>query len=173
MTGRFTYEAVDETGTDALGAKLADLLPAGCVVALTGTLGAGKTRLVQAMARASGVEPRDVVSPTFVLVHEYRGRRPLFHFDAYRLRDEDEFLDLGPDEYFEGDGITLIEWADRVAGALPGDRVEIRLTVTGETSRRFEIRSTSDRHAPVIEQLEAWARSGPEKPSDDRRPPAE
>jgi len=170
MTGRFTYEATDETATDALGAKLAELLPDGCVVALTGTLGAGKTRLVQALARASGVQPRDAVSPTFVLVHEYRGRRPIFHLDAYRLRDEDEFLDLGPDEYFEGDGVTLIEWADRVQGALPEDRVDVHLTVTGETSRRFEIRATSDRYAAVIERLDAWARSEAAKPTDGPRP---
>ena len=70
---RFTYDALDEAATAALGAALADLLPNGAVVALCGTLGAGKTRLVQAIAQGCGVDPRDVVSPTFVLVHEYPG----------------------------------------------------------------------------------------------------
>ena len=70
MTEPLTFEAVDERATFALGAKLAELLPDGCVVALTGTLGAGKTRLVQAISEASGVQRREVVSPTFVLVHE-------------------------------------------------------------------------------------------------------
>ena len=90
------------------------MLPPGTTVALCGTLGAGKTRLVQAIAEGLGVNRRDVVSPTFVLIQEYRGRRMIYHIDAYRLRDDDEFQQLGPDEYFESDGLVLIEWADRV-----------------------------------------------------------
>ena len=118
----FTYEADDEAATAALGAALADALPAGSTVALCGTLGAGKTRLVQAIAAAAGVDRRSVVSPTFVLIQEYAGRVPVYHIDAYRLRDEDEFRQLGPEEYFEGRGLVLIEWADRVRAALPAER---------------------------------------------------
>ena len=67
--------------------------------------------------------PREAAtSPTFVLVNEYRGRLPIYHFDAYRLRDEDEFIELGPEEYFESDGVTFVEWADRVADCLPAER---------------------------------------------------
>ena len=73
---------------------------------------------MQAVAEAAGVDPKQVLSPTFVLIHEYRGRLPIYHFDAYRLRDDDEFLQLGPEEYFDGSGWTFVEWADRVA-ALP------------------------------------------------------
>ena len=116
------------------------MLPDGTTVALCGTLGAGKTRLVQAIAEAAGVDRREVLSPTFVLIQEYHGRRAVYHIDAYRLRDEDEFLALGPEEYFEGDGLVLVEWADRVDGCLPADRVEIRIEVTGPESRRFENR---------------------------------
>ena len=150
---RLTYEAQDEAATAALGKALAESLPDGSVVALCGTLGAGKTRLVQAIAEQSGVDRRDVVSPTFVLIHEYHGRRPIYHLDAYRLRDEDEFLDLGPEEYFETDGLTLVEWADRIPGCLPAERLEIHVQVTGPESRRFEITGLGTRYAAVVERL--------------------
>jgi tRNA threonylcarbamoyladenosine biosynthesis protein TsaE len=153
-----TYECdlENEAATERLGAALAEVLPAGTVVALVGTLGAGKTRLVQAVAVALGV-PRDAVtSPTFVLVNEYpQGRLPVYHFDTYRLKDDDEFLELGPDEYFESDGITFVEWADRVAGLLPTDRLEITLEVTGETSRRATIGASSSNKSPLVERLAA------------------
>ena len=150
---RFTYQAHDEAATAALGAALAQALPDGSVVALCGTLGSGKTRLVQAIAEASGVDRRDVVSPTFVLVHEYQGRRPIYHLDAYRLRDENEFLDLGPEEYFDTDGLALVEWADRVRGCLPAERIEIHIEVTGPHSRRFDITALGDRYGGVIGRL--------------------
>jgi tRNA threonylcarbamoyladenosine biosynthesis protein TsaE len=156
---RFTYDAQNEAATAALGAALAEALPNGSVVALSGTLGAGKTRLVQAVAEASGVDRRDVVSPTFVLVHEYHGRRPIYHLDAYRLRDEDEFLDLGPEEYFETDGLTLLEWADRVPGCLPAERIEIHVEVAGPESRRFQIAGLGTRYAAVVEQLKSTLES--------------
>ncbi|MEX0613022.1 MAG: tRNA (adenosine(37)-N6)-threonylcarbamoyltransferase complex ATPase subunit type 1 TsaE, partial [Pirellulales bacterium] len=106
----------------------------------------GKTRLVQAVAAALGVPPGSVTSPTFVLVNEYAGgRTPVYHFDTYRLKDEDEFLALGPDEYFESSGITFVEWADRVAELLPDERLDITLEVTGETTRRISLRGTSPR----------------------------
>ncbi len=150
-TESFTYDAADESGTAALGAALAELLPDGTTVGLCGTLGAGKTRLVQAVAEAVGIDRREVVSPTFVLIRQHHGRRTICHIDAYRLRDEDEFDALGPDEYFEGDGLTLIEWADRVAGSLPRDRIEIDIEVTGTQSRRFRIRALGRGCTAVID----------------------
>lgn len=138
----FEFLSQSEADTDRLGAALAEALPAGTVIALIGTLGAGKTRLVQGVAAALGVPAADVTSPTFVLVNEYPGRVPIYHFDAYRLRDEDEFLQLGPDEYFESPGLTFIEWADRVASCLPRERIEIRVEPAGETSRRFAVTAT-------------------------------
>jgi tRNA threonylcarbamoyladenosine biosynthesis protein TsaE len=152
-TEPFVFEAGDEGATAALGRALAGLLPDGSVVALCGTLGAGKTRLVQAVAEASGVRDQDVVSPTFVLVREYHGDRPIYHLDAYRLRDEDEFDALGPEEYFEGDGVTLVEWADRVEGSLPEERLEIQIAVTGPQSRRFEITARGEKHEEVVRRL--------------------
>src|SRR6187401_2712247 len=109
----FIFTAHSESETEQLGQALAVTLLEGTTVALIGTLGAGKTRLVQAFAAAHGV-PRDgATSPTFVLVNEYQGRLPIYHFDAYRLRDDDEFIELGPEEYFESNGVTFVEWADR------------------------------------------------------------
>ena len=152
---RFVYDADGENATQALGVALAELLPDGTTVALCGTLGAGKTRLVQAIAEATGVPRRDVVSPTFVLIQEYQGRRPVYHLDAYRLRDDDEFLQLGPEEYFEGQGLTLVEWADRVQRCMPRQRIEIHIEVTGADARRFEVRDVGGRYTSVIEHLQA------------------
>jgi tRNA threonylcarbamoyladenosine biosynthesis protein TsaE len=150
----YVFLTRNEQATARLGAMLADVLPAGTTVALIGTLGAGKTRLVQAIARGLQIDPATVVSPTFVLCQEYHGLRTLYHLDAYRLRDEDEFLQLGPEEYFESDGITLVEWADRVIDCLPAARVEIRIDVVDDSSRRFRISAPGTGLAPVLETLQ-------------------
>jgi tRNA threonylcarbamoyladenosine biosynthesis protein TsaE len=145
-----TLTVSDERETARLGAALASVAPPGTVIGLIGTLGAGKTRLVQAVAAAMGVPQGSVTSPTFVLVNEYTGgSRPVYHFDTYRLKDEDEFLALGPEEYFASDGITLVEWADRVAKLLPDERLEITIDVIGESERRITIRGTS----PAMEEV--------------------
>jgi len=150
----FTFTAHDESETARLGAALAEVLPSGTVIAVTGTLGAGKTRLIQAVAAALGVPPGNVTSPTFVLVNEYTGgRMPIYHFDTYRLKDEDEFLELGPEEYFDSNGLVFIEWADRVAEFLPDERLEIEIEVTGETQRRISIRGTSPQLEDLVTQL--------------------
>jgi tRNA threonylcarbamoyladenosine biosynthesis protein TsaE len=150
----FEFVATNETETTRFGAALARVLPPGTVVSLCGTLGAGKTRLVQAVAEGCGVQRRDVVSPTFVLIQEYQGERPVYHIDAYRVRDEDEFEQLGPEEYFESDGITLVEWADRVEACMPPDRVEVRIEVTGEHSRSFQVRTLGRFDSAMLERLE-------------------
>ena len=111
MTSPLTIQLPDEDATRQLGARLGKLLPDGAVVALNGPLGAGKTRLVQGLAGAIGLDPREVVSPTFTLVQEHRGARTLYHFDAYRLRDDDEFL-------LFADRLLAIQ-ARRLAGGRP------------------------------------------------------
>jgi tRNA threonylcarbamoyladenosine biosynthesis protein TsaE len=140
MTATFVFEATSEADTERFGSALAATLPPGTTVALLGTLGAGKTRLVQAIAAALGIERSEVLSPTFVLCQKYDGRLPIYHLDAYRLRDEDEFRELGPEEFFDSPGLTFVEWADKVPDALPDERVEIEIEVTGPTSRRFVVR---------------------------------
>ena len=135
------FDLPDEAATDRLGRALWDGLRTGSVVGLIGELGAGKTRLVRACALAAGASPAEIASPTFTLVKEYAtaAERPdappvLFHLDAYRLADVDEFEELGPDEFRDA-GAVLIEWADRVAEALPADRLTLSLAATGETAR--------------------------------------
>jgi tRNA threonylcarbamoyladenosine biosynthesis protein TsaE len=152
----FTYTSNSEADTERLGAALARELPPGSVVGLIGPLGAGKTRLVQAVSTALGVPAGRVTSPTFVLVNEYTsGRLPVYHFDTYRLKDDDEFLNLGPDEYFDSGGITFIEWADRVAALLPEERLEITIDVTSETQRLMTLHGTSPQLEAIVTRIQS------------------
>ena len=139
---RLHLSADSEEDTRAFGRRLAQVLQPGAIVALVGDLGAGKTRLVQALAAALDVPPGEVNSPTFTLVQEYAGRIPLRHCDTYRLRDPDEFLDLGLDELLARDGIALIEWADRVTHLLPRDVLTIRIEITSPDSRLFRVEAS-------------------------------
>lgn len=151
----FQFLSKSEADTRRLGLALGALLFDGAVVALNGPLGAGKTRLVQAVAEARGHDPREVVSPTFTLIQEYRGARPVYHFDAYRLRDDDEFLNLGPDEYFYASGVSLVEWAERVAGCLPAEYLEIVSRPTAPTVREFTISGHGDAYSAIEPELAA------------------
>lgn len=139
-----------EDDTVKLGQELAMSLPAGTVVALEGTLGAGKTCLVRAVAEALGVAVRDITSPTFTLWQTYQGTKTIHHLDAYRVRDEDEFFELGVEECFATDAITFIEWADRVEGCLPVERLAIHIDVTAENQREVEITTASPRLSHVV-----------------------
>jgi tRNA threonylcarbamoyladenosine biosynthesis protein TsaE len=155
MTATSTINIDDEAQTDAVGQVLAEILPSGAVVALIGPLGAGKTRLVRAICNAAGVDDGVVASPTFVLVHEYEGRLPIYHFDAYRLRNEQEFQALGADEYFSSDGWSFVEWADRVRECLPAEYLEINIQPTGEQSRTLEFRAFGAAYMPLLDALRA------------------
>lgn len=156
MTEGLTIEIPDLDATMALGRRLADLLFPGAVLALVGPLGAGKTHLARAIAEGLGIsDSRVVSSPTFVLIQEYEARLPIYHFDAYRLRTEAEFFDLGAHEYFEGNGVCLVEWADRVEACLPDEYLKITMLPTGETKRRIVIERRGDKYAPLLGGLRA------------------
>jgi tRNA threonylcarbamoyladenosine biosynthesis protein TsaE len=143
--------SADETTTKAIGAALAGLLGPGDVVGLAGDLGAGKTRLVQGAADGLGVEG-PVLSPTFMLVREYDGDPPMHHVDAYRLSGPLELEDLGLEDVLSPDAVVFVEWADRVAAALPDSWLELVLHITDDDRREIDVRP----HGP------AWARrSGP------------
>ena len=146
--------------TQQLGRRLADALQSGDVVALVGELGAGKTNLVQAIAQGLGVTHDFVHSPTFVLIQEYDGRVPVCHIDAYRLKDIDEFLELGADELLGGDNVCLIEWADRVHSTLPRDRLTVHIETTGESSRRMELISSGPRGREILNELDDRSATG-------------
>jgi tRNA threonylcarbamoyladenosine biosynthesis protein TsaE len=134
-----TFNLDSENETARLGRIIAELVEPGVVIGLVGALGAGKTRLVRAVAEALGVDPAAISSPTFVLIHEYEGRLPIYHFDAYRLENPQAFEDLGVADYWGGDGVCLVEWADRVRGLLPEDCWLITLEQTGPMSRTVRI----------------------------------
>jgi tRNA threonylcarbamoyladenosine biosynthesis protein TsaE len=154
VTDSFVIDVADLQATEAFGRRLAGLLFPGSVVALIGPLGAGKTQLARAIAEGLGIKDNRVVSsPTFVLIQEYGARLPIYHFDAYRLNSPREFFDLGAHEYFEGSGICLVEWADRVAECLPAERLTITFGVTGEASRRMTLRATGAAYARILHAL--------------------
>ena len=131
-------ELSSEEDTARLGRAIAGLVETGTVIGLVGPLGAGKTRLVRAIAEALGVDPEAISSPTFVLIQEYDGRLPVYHFDTYRLPTPAAFEDLGVADYWES-GVSLVEWADRVPDLLPENRWTITLEPTGPTSRSVRI----------------------------------
>ena len=130
-----------EKATKQLGRKLASLLSPGDVIALYGELGAGKTCLVHGLAKGLGIEEGFVASPSFSLINEYLGPIPLFHVDCYRLHLEEEIQELGLEEYFDGPGITVIEWADRIRD-LPEDRLNISFIILDESRRRIQIKGS-------------------------------
>ncbi|ALS29666.1 tRNA (adenosine(37)-N6)-threonylcarbamoyltransferase complex ATPase subunit type 1 TsaE [Paenibacillus cisolokensis] len=130
------WEARNERDTAELARRLAGLARPGTVLALDGDLGAGKTRFSQAFAEALGV--KDVVnSPTFTIIKEYEGERmPFYHMDVYRLSPE-EAEELGLDDYFFGDGATIVEWASLIRELLPDERLEIEIEHAGDDARRI------------------------------------
>ena len=127
--------------TIEIGARLAKRLKKGSVIALTGELGAGKTVLVKGIASGLGVrDTRYVNSPSFVIVKEHRGKIPLYHFDIYRLEEPMSLETIGYDEYFYGNGVTVIEWADKIKGLLPKARIGIRLLIRRDGSREIRVK---------------------------------
>ena len=105
------------------------------------------------LAIAEGLDvknPHQVTSPTFVLIQEYEARLPIYHFDAYRLKNEAEFADLGVHEYFQGNGVCLVEWADKVPGCLPEELLTIKISVTGLESRRLELEARGDKYKILL-----------------------
>ena len=115
-----------EAETEALGQRLAERLDAGSVLAFSGGLGMGKTAFTRGLALGLGYTGR-VTSPTFTIVNEYEGRLPLFHFDMYRLGDEDELFDIGWEDYLSRPGVCAVEWSERVEDALPPGTVVVTI----------------------------------------------
>src|SRR6476661_7046391 len=133
-----SFDIPDLGAPEAFGRRLGALLFPGAVVALVGQLGAGKTHLTRAVAEGLGVKnPAAVNSPTFVLIQEYPARLPIYHFDAYRLSGPREFADLGVEEYFRGEGVCLVEWADKVDATLPAEHLRIEIEIVDADRRRF------------------------------------
>lgn len=120
------------------GRRLAKTLTPGSVVAINGSLGAGKTAFVRGIAEGLGIS-HAVTSPTFTIVNEYPGAMQLFHFDMYRMADENELFEIGWDDYIAQGGICAVEWSDRIPNALPPGTITVAIENTGGDSRRLEI----------------------------------
>ena len=126
--------------TEDAGERLGRALGPGAVVALTGELGAGKTCFIQGLVRGLGVTGR-ATSPTFVLINQYPGRVPVYHVDAYRTESLTELMDLGLLELLGGEGVTVIEWADKLESLLPPEAIHVHIDGVGDEPRAITIRT--------------------------------
>ncbi|QDU81014.1 tRNA threonylcarbamoyladenosine biosynthesis protein TsaE [Polystyrenella longa] len=153
MSCHFKVTTHSEDETKQLGTALGNCLQPGIVISLNGNLGAGKTRFVQGVATALGVNEKEVTSPTFTLIQEYAGTIPLYHFDTYRLRDSDEFAELGAPEILDLPAISLLEWGDRMAEYLPESTLRIKIDIVSETDREFNFSASKMEICELLELL--------------------
>jgi len=126
-----------EKETEAIAEEFAETIKPGDIVCLYGDLGAGKTQFVKGFVKAFGLSGNEVNSPTFTIINEYEGSVPVYHFDCYRLEDEEEALEIGAEEYFYGNGVCIIEWPERILGVLPDSRKEIQLKHIAKNRREI------------------------------------
>lgn len=136
--------------TEQLAKALADLLEPGDTITFEGDLGAGKTTFTQALAKGLGIT-RTVSSPTFTIMKQYKGRLPLNHLDVYRLENSDE--DLGWEEIFYGDSVTVVEWAHLIEDVLPEERLEINISRINDNERKFMFKPIGKRYERLCEEL--------------------
>lgn len=154
-----------EAQTRRFGARLGELLQGGDVICLAGELGAGKTCLTQGIGQGLGIEG-PITSPSFTLINEYRqeqARLPFYHTDLYRLGEAKEVLTLGLDDYFYGEGVCVVEWADRAPEALPAEHLWIELRYIDETKRGLLMMAVGKRYEELLREVnEAMRRRGNE-----------
>lgn len=124
--------------TVALGKKIGEMLKNGDVIAMQGTLAAGKTTITKGIAAALGIEDT-ITSPTFCLISEYQGKMPLYHMDAYRLNGAEDFAELGTDDMIYGNGVSIIEWSEKIITELPRKTILLRITPQEDGTRLIEI----------------------------------
>ena len=146
-----TLTLTTEQDMEQLGERIARGLPTGGFMALYGDLGAGKTVLCRGAGRALGLD--HLSSPTFTIVQEYPTAPPLFHFDAYRLADEDELYAMGFEDYLDRGGLLLMEWADRVPYALPKARLDIEIVGSGGEERQVRLLPHGDIYEGLVKDL--------------------
>ena len=140
--------------TELVGHRLGGILFPGACLALFGELGSGKTVLARGIARGLGVGPATpVTSPTFVIVSEYQGRLPMHHVDAYRLRGEHDIVDLGSRELFFDRAVSVVEWADRIIGALPEERLDVFMAVSGTSQRALTLKPMGEAYLTLARAL--------------------
>ena len=154
MPKQATIQSSSPEQTSSLGRKLGEIAAAGHIFTLSGDLGAGKTTLTQAIARGLGVpDSYYITSPTFSLLHEYPARIPLYHMDLYRLSGEDEIEDLGFIDYLYGDGLTVVEWPDRLGSLIPEKRLDIEILLDGDRQRILILTAHGAEYEKIIAAL--------------------
>ncbi|WP_188207151.1 tRNA (adenosine(37)-N6)-threonylcarbamoyltransferase complex ATPase subunit type 1 TsaE [Alkalibacillus aidingensis] len=144
------FKTINENETKSLAKQIAEKLQPNDVVTLDGDLGAGKTTFTKGLAEGLGVK-RTVNSPTFTIVKEYKGRLPLYHMDVYRLEDNDE--DIGFDEYFNGEGVTIIEWSLFIEEFLPNKRLAISIEKINDHERHITLKPYGDHFEEVCKEI--------------------
>ncbi len=155
---KYITESVEETSK--IGEQLGRLLSMGSIICLSGDLGAGKTAFTKGIAKGLGVDDY-VTSPTYTIINEYQGRLPLYHFDVYRLNDVEEMYELGYEEYFFGDGVVVLEWADIVRDIIPRDRLWITILNTGgDDSREIIMEPTGEVYDNILKGMEQYENPG-------------
>ncbi len=151
IVNRQYYTSHSPEETIHFGTQLGKRLFPGAVIALSGDLGSGKTCLVQGIARGLNVpEGLYVTSPTYTLVNEYHGRLTLFHIDVYRLEGSSDLEDIGFDEILAADGVTVIEWAEKILDILPQERLSILLAILDDQSRSLEITGYGQKYSDIM-----------------------
>ena len=155
----FTYISNSPDETYKIGETIGKITNPGDILCLNGELGAGKTVFAKGVASGLGVQGR-VASPTFTLINEHQGRIPFYHMDVYRLGSPEEMLDLGYEEYFYDQGVTLVEWAQLVDEVLPGERLDIAITQAGEHHRKLVFIPRGERYHGLVEEMKKLVRAG-------------
>jgi tRNA threonylcarbamoyladenosine biosynthesis protein TsaE len=141
--------------TKSWGRRLASLLEGGELLGLTGELGAGKTCFIKGLALGLSLREEDILSPTFTMIQEHRGRFPLYHIDLYRL-EEATLDDLGLREYLFSEGVAAVEWFERLRGSADMDYLAVRISYAGANIRRIEFSAIDARHAQIISKLKRF-----------------
>ena len=144
------------TDTLNIGKAIARHARSGDIVCLLGDLGSGKTVLAKGIAGGLGINKNKIISPTFVLIRQYQeGRLPLYHFDLYRLKDDHDILGLGYEEYLDGRGLVVIEWADRLKYLLPKEYLGVQLLVKGQRRRSMKFQALGKRYQVLLKEIYA------------------
>jgi tRNA threonylcarbamoyladenosine biosynthesis protein TsaE len=149
----FSVITVTPEQTWRVGELLGRALGPGDIVCLYGDLGAGKTNFSYGIALGLEVDASYITSPTFSFVNEYKGRTPLYHIDLYRINDPEELENIGFEHYIGGDGVTVIEWADRADDVLPAERLSVYLTHVDDKSREIGFLAEGERYKKLLEDL--------------------
>lgn len=147
------FVSTSPEATRELGRRLGELAQAGDVFLMTGDLGSGKTCLTQGLAWGLGIK-ETALSPTFVIMREMRGRLRLYHVDLYRLDRLEETQDLGLDDYFYGEGVSVVEWAEKAMGLMPSESMLVEIEYLSDTERKLRLKPKGRRYEQILKQLE-------------------